>query len=545
MRRTQFRVVDTGLNTAEVNIALDQRWLAGHVRGERENLLRFHRSTPSAWLGLHQWPERELRLLYCHRKGIDVVRRLTGGGALYVDPRQLGFSLILKWSERFAAIGEAGLVRRGCAAVVEALRGLGLDARFKAPNDVEVEGRKLASLFSSRHRGTVLLQGWLLLSADVSRVLGTLRLPTEPVPEAHGPVAACERLTALDRLYQRPPPPARLRKALTAALAGQFNLRAASSNKTIYAQLHAPSTAPPCIAASYQPRIPTATLHWRDHAARMTEVAETLWHTPGGLLRARLRWDPLQRAPGWLELGGNVRVQPSDLFARLAGALVGVNKAALADRLDLLCDQMKARLIGFSRGDLLDLLRSAWERPEQQRDFGLSVAQSNRLMLVNLSGSAASTATAIRRSDTMLLPYCARPPACREKSLDACHACHDCEVGSACRTANEMGLSIRQMTRYADLTGLLAQVRAEGSTGIVGMTCQTFFIKHHALFAEAGLPMVLIDLGGTTCYELQKEAAGYSGAFPYQTRLDIQVLQKLLRVRAKSSAGEERVAAFS
>ena len=79
------------------------------VRGERENLLRFHRSTPSAWLGLHQWPERELRLLYCHCKGIDVVRRLTGGGALYVDPRQLGFSLILKWSERFAVIGEAGL----------------------------------------------------------------------------------------------------------------------------------------------------------------------------------------------------------------------------------------------------------------------------------------------------------------------------------------------------------------------------------------------------------------------------------------------------
>ena len=544
MRRTQFRVVDTGLNTAEVNIALDQRWLAGHVRGERENLLRFHRSTPSAWVGLHQWPERELRLLYCHRKGIEVVRRLTGGGALYVDPGQLGFSLILRWSERFAAIGEAGLVRRGCMAVVEALRGLGLDARFKAPNDVEVGGRKLASLFSSRHRSTLLLQGWLLLSADVGRVLGTLRLATEPAPRDQNPVAARERLTALDGLFRRPPPPARLRKALTAALACQFNLRAASSTKTIYAQLHVASP-PPRTALGYQPRIPTETLHWRTQATRMTEVAETLWHTPGGLLRARLRWDPLQRAPSWLELGGNVGVQPSDLFARLGAALVGVNKAALAERVDLLCGQMKARLIGFSRKDLLDLLLSAWERPEQQRDFGLSMAQSNRLMLVNPSGAAANTATAIRRSDTLLLPYCARPPACREKTLDACHTCQDCEVGSACRTANEQGLSIRQMTRYADLTDLLAQLRAEGSTGIVGMTCQTFFIKHHALFVQAGLPMVLIDLGGTTCYELQQEAAGYSGAFPYQTRLDVQVLQKLVQVRAKRGAETARAAASS
>ncbi|MFA7388062.1 MAG: DUF116 domain-containing protein, partial [Thiohalobacteraceae bacterium] len=390
--------------------------------------------------------------------------------------------------------------------------------------------RKLASLFSSRHRSTFLLQGWLLLSADVGRVLGTLRLATEPAPGDQGPVAARERLTALDGLFRRPPPPARLRKALAATLASQFNLRAASSTKTIYAQLHGASP-PPWAALAYAPRIPTATLHWRTQATRMTEVAETLGHTPGGLLRARLRWDPLQRAPAWLELGGNVSVQPPDLFARLGAALVGVNKTALAERLDLLCNQMKARLIGFSREDLLDLLESAWERPEQQRNFGLSTAQSNRLMLVNLSGSATDTTTAIRRSDTMLVPYCARPPACREKPLDACSTCHDCEVGSACRTANEQGLGIREMTRYADLARLLAQLRAEGSTGIVGMTCQTFFIKHHALFAAAGLPMVLIDLGGTTCYELQQESAGYSGAFPYQTRLDVQVLRKLVQVR--------------
>ena len=57
-------------------------------------------------------------------------------------------------------------------------------------------------------------------------------------------------------------------------------------------------------------------------------------------------------------------------------------------------------------------------------------------------------------------------------------------------------------------------------------------------------PRVLIDLGGTTCYELQQEDAGYSGAFPYQARLDVQVLQKLVQVRTKSGA-DESVAALS
>jgi lipoate---protein ligase len=529
MRRTLIRVVDTGLNSAAVNIALDRRWLAGHVRGERDNLLRFYRSTPSAWLGLHQWPERELRLLYCRRKGIEVVRRPTGGGALYVDPQQLGFSLILKLGERLLALGEAGIVRQGCEAVVDALRGFGLCATFKAPNDVEVQGRKLASLFMCRQRGTVLLQGLLLLNADVGRVLGALRLPTEPAVGSAGPIAAGERLTALDRLYARPPSPARLRKALVAALAMQFNLRAQSSTKTVYAQLRGPSAAAPWPAGLEQIQVPTATLHWRGHALEMADVAETLWHTPGGLLRARLRWDPLQHAPRWLEVGGSVQVQPLDLFMRLGQSLTGVTRAQLAERLHSLCGQAKARLIGFSHADLFAALVSAWDRADQQRDFGLSVEQSNRLTPICADGPAVPAVSLMRRTDTLLVPYCARPPECRGRALDECRVCTRCEVGSACRTADEHGLKVREMTHYADLAGLLGQLRAEGSTGVVGMTCRTFFIKHHEVFTGAGLPMLLVDLGGTTCYELQQEAAGYSGRFPYQTRLDVQLLRKLMQ----------------
>lgn len=542
MRRTQIRVVDTGLNSAAVNIALDWRWLAGHVRGERDNLLRFYRSTPSAWIGLHQWPERELRLLYCHRKGIEVVRRLTGGGALYVDPQQLGFSLILKSTERLLGAGEASVVRQGCEAIVDALRAFGLSARFKAPNDVEVHGRKLASLFMTQYRGTVLLQGLLLLTADVGRVLGALRLPTEPAGGGEGPLAARERLTGLDRLFARPPSPARVRKALVAAVAARFNLRASSSTKTVYTQLREPTAAAPWPAGLEPIQIPTATLHWRERAAGMADAAETLRHTPGGLLRARLRWDPLHRAPSWLEIGGNVQVQPIDLFTRLGQALIGVTRSELAGRLAGLCDRSRARLIGFSHEDLLAVLVSAWDRHDQQRDFGLSVQQANRLMPVDAAGPALNAATLVQRTDTLLVPYCARPPECRARPLDECRACTGCEVGSACRTADAQGLTVREMTRYADLAALLAQSRAQGSTGIVGMTCRTFFIKHNDVFSRSGLPMLLIDLGGTTCYELQQEAAGYSGQFPYQTRLDVQVLQKLVQVRTGAGAREAAVA---
>ena len=89
------------------------------------------------------------------------------------------------------------------------------------------------------------------------------------------------------------------------------------------------------------------------------------------------------------------------------------------------------------------------------------------------------------------------------------------------------------------LAGQLAQLRAAGSTGVVGMTCQTFFIKHGDVFERAGLPLLLLDIGGTTCYEHQQEAAGYSGRFPGKTVLDVPVFEKLVRVRAPVKAEPE------
>lgn len=543
MRRAPFMVVETGVNSAEVNNAMDRAWLVGHAAGERASLLRFYRSPASAWLGLHQWPERELRLLYCHRKGLEVVRRITGGGTLYVDERQLGFSLIIKWSERLAEQGETAILQRGCQALVVALQGFGIAAEFKAPNDIEVGGRKLASLFISRYRGSILLQGVLLMAADSARIVSALRLPTEPASgDGHAP--AVERLTALDRLLAHPPAPARLRKALAEALATVFNLGAQPSTKTVYATLRNITRPDGWPAGLDRPlRIPTATTYWRELAATQADMAESFWHTPTGLLRARLHWDALRQAPRDLEVGGQVQVYPLNLFQRLAEDLVGVSRIELPGRFAAVCDQLQARLVGFRRADLLAVLERAWDRAEQQRRFGLSVDQANRLTLVGAADTTAAAAL-VARADTLLLPYCARPPGCRERPLEDCQDCSGCEVGSAYRTAQKYGLSVREGTTSVGFETLLARLRAEGSTGVVGMTCQTFFIKHSEIFERAGLPLVLLDIGGTTCYELQQEALGYDGRFPYKTTLDIPVLEKLVRAKVDATAEmEDRPAA--
>src|SRR5512134_3362541 len=86
-----WRLIDTGLRPAAQNFALNRALLEARRTGEAPSSLRFLRFTPSALLGFHQSAEQELNLDYCREQGITVQRRITGGGAIYFDPGQLGW----------------------------------------------------------------------------------------------------------------------------------------------------------------------------------------------------------------------------------------------------------------------------------------------------------------------------------------------------------------------------------------------------------------------------------------------------------------------
>ena len=77
-----LRVLDTGLRRAAENMALNRALLESHQAGTSPHTLRFLRFTPSALLGFHQDVEQELRTDHCAEQGIDIQRRITGGGAI-------------------------------------------------------------------------------------------------------------------------------------------------------------------------------------------------------------------------------------------------------------------------------------------------------------------------------------------------------------------------------------------------------------------------------------------------------------------------------
>jgi lipoate-protein ligase A len=217
-----WRWIDTGLRRPAENLALNRALLEARQAGEIPSTVRFLRFTPSALVGHHQDPARELDLAYCASRGIAVQRRLTGGGAIYMDESVLGWELYLDRDEVGTAEMPA-ISRRICEAAAGAIRALGVAAEFRAPTDIVVDGRKISGTGGAMEGEALLYQGTLLLGFDVERMLRTLAATAPRVtPEL---VAGARRSVAsLRELVSPLPPLERIEAAFVDAFGGEFDV---------------------------------------------------------------------------------------------------------------------------------------------------------------------------------------------------------------------------------------------------------------------------------------------------------------------------------
>ncbi|MEO6147756.1 MAG: hypothetical protein ABIT70_12070, partial [Sulfuriferula sp.] len=123
-------VLDSGLQSGPANNAIDRYYLNSHAQGACPDQLRFYRSLPSASVGRHQIIDRELRIDYCRSNHIAMLRRLTGGGAIYLDPRQLGWSLIMKRPHAWRQFDLEQLLALCARALSEGLKRLNINAHY-------------------------------------------------------------------------------------------------------------------------------------------------------------------------------------------------------------------------------------------------------------------------------------------------------------------------------------------------------------------------------------------------------------------------------
>jgi lipoate-protein ligase A len=223
-----FRVIDTGVRGARANIALDQALIDARARNEIPDTIRFLRFAPSALIGLHQVLAHEVRLDYCRDQGLEVARRITGGGALYMDERQLGWELVFDRTLLQQALpsggGLAEISELICHAVAAGLRRLGVDACFRPRNDIEVGGRKLCGTGGVYDGEILFFQGTLLIDFDPARMISALKVPAHKLARRDLREAQ-ERVVCLSTLLSnRLPDLATIQQAILDGLAEHLNI---------------------------------------------------------------------------------------------------------------------------------------------------------------------------------------------------------------------------------------------------------------------------------------------------------------------------------
>ena len=225
-----FRVIDTGIRDGRRQIAFDQALIEAHKAGSIPDTIRFLRFPPTALIGRHQALSSEIELQYCRAHGIGVVRRITGGGAIYFDEGQLGWELV--FDRKTLAIGSlAELTREICEAAAAGLSKLGVAARYRPRNDIEVDGRKISGTGGFFDQDTLFYQGTVLVDMNAAEMTAALKVPEAKLAKRSLDSAA-QRVVTLKELLGTAPSIEAIKEALLAGFAERLGITAVAGGIT-------------------------------------------------------------------------------------------------------------------------------------------------------------------------------------------------------------------------------------------------------------------------------------------------------------------------
>ncbi|MED3955446.1 lipoate--protein ligase [Priestia aryabhattai] len=157
-----------------INLAIEEYALK-HL-DINETYLLFYINEPSIIIGKNQNTIEEINTKYVEDQHIHVVRRLSGGGAVYHDKGNLNFSFITKDDgnsfHNFKKFTEP---------VVEALKKLGVNAELSGRNDLMAEGRKISGNAQFSTKGRMFSHGTLLFDSEIENVVSALKVKKDKI----------------------------------------------------------------------------------------------------------------------------------------------------------------------------------------------------------------------------------------------------------------------------------------------------------------------------------------------------------------------------
>ncbi|NLH51723.1 MAG: lipoate--protein ligase [Bacteroidales bacterium] len=161
--------IDNQHTKPQFNLAAEEYLLKNFT----DDIFMLWRNEPSIIIGKHQNALAEINVDYVKANGINVVRRMTGGGAVFHDLGNLNFTFI----ESHDGEGKASMdFRKYTQPILDILQNLGIDARFEGRNDLTIDGKKFSGNAECIYKNRVLHHGTILFSAQLPDLSAALKV---------------------------------------------------------------------------------------------------------------------------------------------------------------------------------------------------------------------------------------------------------------------------------------------------------------------------------------------------------------------------------
>lgn len=179
--KEQWRYLITNNLSAAKNMSIDRAVLVANSEGKVPPTVRFYTWAPPAIsIGYFQSLSEEVDLEQCKKHGVEYVRRITGGGAVFHE-EELTYSIVISESHPDIPKNIMDSYARICGAVMKGLKNLEIGSNYAPINDILSGGKKISGNAQTRKLKTVLQHGTVLMDVDVEKMFSILRVPNEKI----------------------------------------------------------------------------------------------------------------------------------------------------------------------------------------------------------------------------------------------------------------------------------------------------------------------------------------------------------------------------
>lgn len=189
-------IENEGNTNPRLNLALEEYALR-NFSAENDYLL-FYINEPSIIIGRNQNTLEEINHEYVEKNKIHVVRRVSGGGAVYHDHGNLNFSFITNHD-----VKSLNNFKKFTAPVIKMLNSLGLNAELKGRNDIQVDEKKISGTAQFSTGKRMVSHGTLLFDTDLGEVVNALNVKMSKI-ESKGHKSVRSRVANISEFLQRP-----------------------------------------------------------------------------------------------------------------------------------------------------------------------------------------------------------------------------------------------------------------------------------------------------------------------------------------------------